>query len=135
MANRHRGEASVQLAGKSYILRPSFAALVEIEERCQCGIIELAQRFFDQKVRARDVVAVLFAGIKAGGDGPDGDWPEENAVAQAVVEGGLANFIEPVGTFLADALAGGQSSTGESAAGNGERAPRSGRKKTTRTAA
>jgi len=133
MANKHRGEASVSLGGRRYTLRPSFAALVEIEERCGCGIIELAQRFFDQKVRTKDVVAVLFAGIRAGGDGPDGDWPEEEAVAAAVVEGGLANFIEPVGAFLADALAGGQSGR---AAGNAAAAePGSGRRKPTRSAA
>ena len=128
-ANKHRGEATITLGDNSYVLRPTFTALVEIEDRTGMGLIELAQTFFDQKVKVRDVVAVIFAGIKAGNN----DWPDEDAVAQAVVAGGIANVIEPVGAFLADALAGGQKTddTNESAAGNGRPKPGGGRKTAT----
>ena len=131
-ANKHRGEATITLGESSYVLRPTFTALVEIEDRTGMGLIELAQAFFDQKVKVRDVVAVIFAGIKAGNN----DWPDEDAVAQAVVAGGIANVIEPVGAFLADALAGGQTpdDANGSAAGNGSPSgakPGSGRKTAT----
>ena len=128
MANKHRGEAAIHIGDRTYTLRPTFTALVEIEERTGMGLIELAQCFFDQKVRVKDVVSVIFAGIRAA----ENDWPEEDVVANAVVENGLANVIEPVGAFLADALAGGQF---RSAVGNAKPAAR-GRKKTpTRSAA
>ena len=43
-ANKHRGEVTISLGGRSYLLRPTFAAIAEIEARSGQGLIGLARR-------------------------------------------------------------------------------------------
>ena len=100
MANRERGEIAVTLAGGEYVLRPTFAALAEIESRAGMGLVPLAQRFLDRQFGLNDVLAVLAPAIKAGGARP----PEK--LGDAVVAAGVLNLAGPIARFLAHALGG-----------------------------
>ena len=101
MVNRERGEVAVTLSGVEYALRPTFAALAEIESRAGMGLVPLAQRFLDRQFGLNDVLAVLEPAIKAGGAKP----PEK--FGDAIVATGVLNLAGPIARFLAHALGGG----------------------------
>ena len=65
MANPHRGEVEIELGGETYILRPTFHALVEIEERLGEGIVALTSRLSRGDIRLKDVATILHAGMRA----------------------------------------------------------------------
>ena len=97
MANPHRGEVKVTLAGKAYTMRPTFQALCEIEEQTGVGLAVQLRRFGEGSFGVRDVAAILAAGIRA----TDRNAPGADEIGEIVVEEGLAPFVEPIGVFLA----------------------------------
>lgn len=97
-----RGEVRVALAGRDFVLRPSFAALSETETMAGCGLVALARRFIDGSYGLRDVVAVLLPALKAGGDVPSGD------VGDLVLERGLLSVAPACAALLAAALGPGE---------------------------
>jgi hypothetical protein len=113
-ANKHRGEVAITLAGKPYVLRPTFQAQCEIEDLTGRGMMALLDRFVRRQFGARDVAAVLYAGMKAGGE--SGATFEK--VGEMAVEDGLVNFTTAVGDFLTNAITGGEKpKPGEGGAG------------------
>lgn len=116
MANIQRGEVSVTLGGRDYVLRPTFAALAEIESLAGRGLVALAQRFLDRQFGLNDVLAVLGPAIKAGGAKP----PEK--LGDAVAAAGVLNLAGPIARFLALALSG--DAAGDAISGDPENAPR-----------
>lgn len=98
--NPERGDVPVMLDGNEYILRPSFEALVEIEERLGMGLVPLARRFMDGQFGIRDVTAVVAAGIGGSGQRVPDD------LGNLVVRAGIMSFAEALGVFLANALQG-----------------------------
>ena len=112
MTNSQRGEVAVTLAGTSYILRPTFAALAEIESLAGRGLVALAQRFLERQFGLADVLAVLAPAIKAGGAKPP------DRLGDAVVAAGVLNLAGPIARFLAHALG------GDAASGDSENPPR-----------
>jgi hypothetical protein len=64
--NRHLGEEEVRLGGRTYVLRPTFQALAEIEAELGEPLLVIADRVLSGRVGTREVVATLRAGIKAG---------------------------------------------------------------------
>lgn len=99
MANRHRGEVAVTLAGRSYTMRPTFTALAEIEDRTGCGLLGLLHRLRDHSVK--DTCSVIYCGIKA--TDPKAD---EEEICGLVVETGVNNLIEAMMDFVEMALYG-----------------------------
>ncbi len=102
MANRHRGEVEVTLGGRRYAMRPTFAALCEIEDRTGLGLVELARRFWDGRFGVRELATVLWAGIRAADD----DAPDFEAVGRLVAEQGFQSLAGPVAAFLAGVIGG-----------------------------
>lgn len=98
MANRHRGEVTVELDGERYTMRPSFEALAEIEDRTGIGLLGLLMRIRDTKTT--DIASVIYAGIAVG----HGTKIEEARVRDAIVDKGVAHYIEPAGDFITQAL-------------------------------
>ncbi|MCF4166473.1 gene transfer agent family protein [Zavarzinia compransoris] len=97
-----RGEVRVHLAGRDFLLRPSFAALAETETMAGCGLVPLARRFVDGGYGLRDVVAVLLPALKAGGTVPAGD------VGDLVLDRGLLAVAPACAALLAAALGPGE---------------------------
>jgi hypothetical protein len=67
MANSFRGELEIELAGVKYTLRPSFQGLLEIEDKCGCGIMELVHYVSQGKITTKQSVGIIYGGIIGGG--------------------------------------------------------------------
>jgi hypothetical protein len=85
MANIHRGEIAAEIGGEVRVLCLTLGALAELEARLGAGDLgELAERFAEGKVSARDLLAIIGAGLRGGGNAVSDDQ-----LAQMSVEGGL----------------------------------------------
>ena len=86
MANKRRGEVELVLDGTPYTLCLTFGALAELEDRMQLDNIgELADRFSAGKVRSADLIKILGAALRGGGN----SISDEDAAAMRC-EGGAA---------------------------------------------
>lgn len=86
MANRLRGEIEAEIGGHSYVLCLTLGALAELEARLQAGdLAGLAERFAGGRISARDLTAIIGAGLRGGGNAIGDD-----DLARLAIEGGLA---------------------------------------------
>ncbi|MEL6298929.1 MAG: gene transfer agent family protein [Pseudomonadota bacterium] len=96
MANPHRGEIDAVLDGQSYRLCLTLGALAELESAFgDEDMLALAERFARGRLKARDAIRVLGAGLRGGGH----DLSDEQ-VARMRVSGGASGFV----TLVADLL-------------------------------
>lgn len=107
MANKHRGAVDVTLGGKTYVMAPEWEALVEIESLTGLGIVDLSNLVFSKRYGIQHVAAVVFAGIKAGGNKFAID-PTYEGTGRMIAAAGVVNFSVPVLQFLSNALSGGE---------------------------
>ena len=85
MPNIHRGEIAAEIGGEVRVLCLTLGALAELEARLGAGdLAGLAERFAAGKVSARDLTAIIGAGLRGGGNAIADD-----ELAQMSVEGGL----------------------------------------------
>lgn len=66
-ANEVRGEVSLSLEGVEYVLRPSYEAIMEVEDQTGKGILDLARDAQSGDLTLRQVSQVAAAFIRAGG--------------------------------------------------------------------
>ncbi|WP_323040952.1 gene transfer agent family protein [Gemmobacter sp.] len=99
--NPWAGEVAVVIDGQPQRARLTLGALAELEAAMQAGsLIELVERFEAGRFSARDVLAVLLAGLRGGG------WPGSAAdLAQAEVAGGPVGAARVAAQLLARAFA------------------------------
>jgi len=68
MANPYRGEVELVLEGRARVMRLTLGALAELEADLESGsLMELVQRFESGEFSARDLLALLWAGLRGGG--------------------------------------------------------------------
>ena len=101
VANRHRGDVEIELAGRRFLLRPTFAAIAEIEERSGQGLIALARRLAAGDIRITDVATIVTAGLRAAGEPA-----KRETVGEMVLDSGLGALAPAVGAFLRVAISG-----------------------------
>lgn len=90
MANIHRGEIAAEIGGETRTLCLTLGALAELETRLGAGdLAGLAERFAAGRVAARDLTAILGAGLRGGGNAIADD-----ELARMSVEGGLRGAAE-----------------------------------------
>jgi hypothetical protein len=65
MANKQRGEVTITLMGKTYVLRPTFEAMCEIEDRLDTAMPDLLIRFQNGDVRYKHIATIIWAGMWA----------------------------------------------------------------------
>lgn len=95
MANQERGEINLTLGGKEYVLRPTFEALCEMEDRLGITITDLIMEFAAGKVSIKKVGTVVWAGIY----GSMGDKaPTLREVGDMLVKDGMMTVITQGGT-------------------------------------
>ncbi|HVY13368.1 MAG TPA: GTA-gp10 family protein [Alphaproteobacteria bacterium] len=93
--NPRRGDVKLALEGCEVVLRPSFGAIVQLEDRFERAIFDVARDFCDGKLsRAKDFLAIIEIGAA-------GEMPAD--LAERLAQTGLAKLVEPVGKFLAHA--------------------------------
>jgi len=84
MANPWTGEVALVVDGERHVAKLTLGALAEMEAELTCGsLVELVERFETGRHSARDVLAVIVAGLRGGGwQGGAGD------LLAADIEGG-----------------------------------------------
>lgn len=111
-ANPHSGEVEVTLDGSTYVLRPDFMAMVEIEEAVG-SVIDLTRRALaDQSLSFVELAAIIAAGMRAHQrQQPDGlpDNVSMDRVRELVFKTGIVNpeIIGAALRFLTNAVTGG----------------------------
>lgn len=119
MANRHRGEISAELNGKTYTLCLTLGALAEIESAYgDQDLIAIAERFEKGRIGATDAIRVIGAGLRGAGNAVGND-----EVAAMTVEGGAAGFIAIVARLLTATFAPAETNAGNAAAPQGKPSP------------
>ena len=93
------GEVEIELDGRSFTMRPSFRALMEIEAATGTNIMTLVRRFAAKSFGIGDVAAIVTAGLKAAGEPASRD-----KVGELVFKTGLLKVATPAGEFLWNAL-------------------------------
>lgn len=69
MANAYRGEVALRIGGRERVLRLTLGALCELEETCEGGsVVALVERFETGRVLARDLLALIAAGLRGAGE-------------------------------------------------------------------
>jgi hypothetical protein len=100
-ANPLRGEASLMVAGKAHVLRPSFEHLVAAESELG-SLFALVERAAQGALTIAEIAALLWHCL------PAETRPERAAVGAAVLEMGLVQAVQPVRAVLAQILEGGR---------------------------
>ena len=96
MANPHRGEISASFEGEEKVLCLTLGALAELEARLGAGdLVGLSERFSSGRVTARDLTAIIGAGLRGGGNAVTDD-----DLARMTIEGGLRGAAEIAARLL-----------------------------------
>lgn len=120
MANKHRGEIDVEICGEKYTLRPSFEAMVEIEDRLGQSIFMALQRAQQADVPAKTVAVCVLAGANAYRKDRMLPLLSYDAVGAKCFEHGVVKLSLPICQFLATCITGvGDEEDAEERAGNG----------------
>ena len=90
MPNPHRGEVAIVVDGEERTACLTLGALAELEARLGGGdLVGLGERFAAGRVSARDLTAILGAGLRGGGNAISDD-----DLARMSVEGGVRGAAE-----------------------------------------
>ncbi len=96
MPNIQRGEVSAVIDGEEKTLCLTLGALAELEARLMAGdLVGLSERFASGRVSARDLTAILGAGLRGGGNAVSDD-----DLARMAIEGGLTGAAEIAARLL-----------------------------------
>ena len=96
MANIQRGEISALIEGEERTLCLTLGALAELEARLMTGdLVGLSERFASGRVSARDLTAIIGAGLRGGGNAVTDD-----DLARMSIEGGLRGAADIAARLL-----------------------------------
>ena len=85
MVNAHRGEIAATIDGELRVLCLTLGALAELEARLGGGdLVGLGERFAAGRLSARDLTAIIGAGLRGGGNAISDD-----DLARMQIEGGV----------------------------------------------
>jgi len=88
-ANRRRGEIEAVVDGERRILCLTLGALAELETAFAADdLTDLAGRFSAGRLKAGDMIRIIGAGLRGGGN-----LYSDQDVAEASVEGGIAGIV------------------------------------------
>jgi hypothetical protein len=96
MPNIQRGEISALIEGEQKVLCLTLGALAELEARLMAGdLVGLSERFATGRVSARDLTAIIGAGLRGGGTAVTDD-----DIARMSIEGGLRGAADIAARLL-----------------------------------
>ena len=96
MANAQRGEICAVFEGEERVMCLTLGALAELEARLGAGdLVGLSERFSGGRVTARDLTAIIGAGLRGGGNAITDD-----DLARMSIEGGLKGAAEIAARLL-----------------------------------
>lgn len=96
MVNRYRGEIGADIGGTQRRLVLTLGALAELEAAFGAGdLVALAERFGTGRLSARDLIAVIGAGLRGAGE-----TISDEEVAALTIDGGAANYVQIAADLL-----------------------------------
>ncbi|WP_045683445.1 gene transfer agent family protein [Martelella endophytica] len=102
-ANRYRGEIEAVIGGERRILCLTLGALAELETAFAAdGLGDLGKRLASGGLKARDLIAIIGAGLRGGGNAFD-----DEDVAAMSMEGGVSAYARLVAELLTVTFSGG----------------------------
>lgn len=97
MVNRYRGEIEVELGGRKRVLVLTLGALAELEAAFGADdMVALAERFGAGRMKARDLVRIIAAGLRGAGEGVTDD-----EVAAMTVPDGAQGYVRIAADLIA----------------------------------
>lgn len=100
LENPWRGEVTLVINQRPHVLRLTLGALARLEHQLATGsLVELVQRFETGRFSARDILALLTAGLEGGGY----DFAAED-LARAEISGGAVAAVRAGAALLARAF-------------------------------
>ena len=100
MANPWRGEVALQIGGQQRTLKLTLGALAELEQALETGsLVELVERFEGGRFSGADLLLLLSAGLKGGGNALSHD-----ELASSDIEGGPMGAARAAAELLARAF-------------------------------
>lgn len=117
-ANPTRGEHELTLAGVTYRLRPSFTAIVAIEQKTGETTLALVRRGNTMQIPLADLGIIAAELIREGADPKDQMTRSVNAerIEELIFEEGLQRVTPRLTLCLLDAATGGRTASGEAKA-------------------
>jgi hypothetical protein len=103
VANKHRGEVRLTLGDNVLLLRPTYSAVAEWEDRTGSGSVQILYRFSAASYRMAEVVAVVAAAARAGGHKVTDDQIGEMLIGHGVIE-----TVPVIAKMMAEVLTGGK---------------------------
>jgi hypothetical protein len=101
-ANPRRGEVEAVIGGERLILCLTLGALAELETAFSVGDLGgLGERFSSGRLKAADMIRILGAGLRGGGN-----LFSDDEVAAMSIEGGITAYARTVADLLAATFAG-----------------------------
>jgi hypothetical protein len=108
MPNRHRGEIEAEIGGARHTLVLTLGALAELEAAFGADdLVALAERFGSGRLKARDLVRVIAAGLRGAGEAVS-----DEEVARMAVAGGAHGYVRIAAALIEATF--GTGGTGES---------------------
>ena len=95
MANKARGEVTLNLGGETYVLVPSFGVVCEIEDELDDNLFHIGMRAEELKFNAKDLVRTVQVIVKANGY----EVTEDN-LAEAIAKEGASSAVVALITFV-----------------------------------
>ena len=114
--NPDRGEHSLMLGGTKYRLRPSHAAIVEIETATDRSALELATIGNRGGLKRIDMGTIAGALIRAGAADPLTAAVDDERIAELIGEEGTSSVMPRLTLCLLDAVTGGVDVSGNAKA-------------------
>lgn len=103
MANHHRGEIAAELGGAQRKLVLTLGALAELEAAFGASdLVALAERIGGGRLSARDLVAIIAAGLRGAGEAVS-----EDEVARMAVADGAHGYVRIAGDLIEATFGGG----------------------------
>ena len=97
MPNRHRGEIEAEIGGARRTLVLTLGALAELEAAFGADdMVALAERFGTGRLKARDLIRIIGAGLRGAGEAVS-----DEEVALMDVEGAAAGYVRIAAELIA----------------------------------
>jgi hypothetical protein len=89
MANRHRGEIEAEIGGAKRRLVLTLGALAELEAAFGAeDLVALTERFGSGRLKARDLIRIIGAGLRGAGEAMS-----DEEVGAMAVDGGAQGYV------------------------------------------
>ncbi len=108
MANKERGEVTLELGGETYTLVPSFGAVCEIEDALGTNLFALGRRVEVTEITAREVIDFTYACLAYANPSRSGAKLDKAALGETILEAGPLVVMTVLAEFCFNYATGGQ---------------------------